>query len=247
MNFPFRYLILLMFAVFMVQGCASAPVNRTTDELIVDGEKLFSDGKYERAVEQWKKVRERFPAPDISAKVELGIADAYFMNKDYIEAAVEYEGFRKLHPRHQRAGYALYRQAMSNYRQIKGIDTDQVPVTNALTLFESYLVQYPGGEQKAEVLEKVSDCKDKQLQYEIYVGRFYLKTGKLVSAVGRFEYALKMSPEKLRRDEILFSLGKAYVEADQKSKGRETFESLIKEFPESKYAKEARQILDKGL
>jgi outer membrane protein assembly factor BamD len=247
MTFSFRSWVVLMSAVLLIQGCATAPVNRTTEELIVDGEKLFSDGKYERAVEQWKKVRERYPSPDISAKVELGIADAYFLNKDYIESSVEYEGFRKLHPRHQRAGYALFRQAMSNYKQIKGIDTDQVPVINALTLFESYLVQYPKGEHKAEVLEMVGDCKDKQLQYELYVGRFYLKTGKSVSAVGRFEHALKMFPEKLRRDEILFYLGKAYIETDQKTKSRETFESLVKEFPESVYAKDARTMLEKGL
>lgn len=247
MRFQFRYMMLLMLAVLTIQGCASAPVNKSTDELIADGDRFFSDGKYDRAVEQWKRVRERFPSPDISAKVELGIADAYFLNKEYIEAAVEYEGFRKLHPRHAQAGYALYRQAMSNYRQIQGIDTDQVPVTNALTLFESYMMQYPSGENRAEVQEKIADCKDKQLQYEIYVGRFYLKTGQASSAVGRFEYALKMFPEMKRRDEVLFLLGKAYIEVDQKSKSRETFEKLIKEFPQSGYAKDAEPMLGKGL
>ena len=247
MNILFRNCVVLMFAAFVIQGCATAPVRNTAEELIADADRFYSEGKYEKAIEQWKKVREKYPPPEVSAKVELAIADTYFLNKEFIESAVEYEGFRKLHPRHQNAGYALYRQALSNYRQIKGIDTDQVPLSNSLQLFESYLAQYPAGEFKAEVIEKINDCKDKQVQYELYVGRFYLKTGKVTSAVGRFEYALKMYPEKIRRAEILYYLGKAYQEADQKSKSLETYQTLVKEYPESEYAKKTGLVSEKGL
>jgi outer membrane protein assembly factor BamD len=135
---------------------------------------------------------------------------------------------------------------MSNYRQIRGIDTDQVPVNNALTLFENYLAQYPAGEYRSEAADNARDCRDKKVQYEIYVGRFYLKTGKVSSAIGRFEYALKMFPEKLRRDELLFYLGKAYAEDSQKAKSREAFETLVKEYPENELAKDAGQLLGKG-
>ncbi len=247
MNILFRNCVVLIFAAFVFQGCATAPVRTTAEELIADADKLYSEGKYERAIEQWKKVREKYPPPEVSAKVELAIADTYFLNKEFIESAVEYEGFRKLHPRHQRAGYALFRQALSNYKQIKGVDTDQVPLNNSLQLFESYLAQYPAGEFKAEVIEKINECKDKQVQYELYVGKFYLRTGKVTSAIGRFEYALKMYPEKIRRAEILFYLGKAYREADQKNKALETERSLVKEYPESEYAKKTGLVSEKGL
>jgi outer membrane protein assembly factor BamD len=96
MRFNFRCLALLLF-IFAVQGCATVPVNKTIEELMTEGEQLQSSGKYERAVEAWKKVRDKYPSPEISAKAQLAIADSYYSNKEFIESAVEYEGFIKLH------------------------------------------------------------------------------------------------------------------------------------------------------
>jgi len=233
-----------LLALFTLQGCASAPKpNRSTEELLADAEQAFSQKKYERAISDWKLVKEKFPSPDISARVELGIADAYFLDKEYIEAAAEYEGFRKLHPRHEQADYALYRLGMSHYKQITGIDTDQTPLQNALTLFESYMVQYPGGKFRDEVKGLIADCRDKQVQYEIYVGRFYVKTGSPKSGLARLEKVLKDFPDMKRRDEVYYYLGCAYLETDQKERCREMAGKLLKEFPASVHAGDGEKLL----
>lgn len=225
-------------------GCSTTPqINKTTDLLYKEGEELYLKGKYTEAIDQWKKVRETFQSPELTTKAELGIADAYFMNKDYIEAAAGYEDFRKLHPKHPQADYALYRQGMSYFNQIQGIDTDQTPVKNAVTTFASYMALYPTGAHLAEVKEKHLACRDKQLQYELYVGRFYLKTEVYKSAIARFEGSLKNFPGSARTDEVLYYLGKAYIEDGQKEKGREVLGRLAKEFPGSKYIVEANKAL----
>jgi outer membrane protein assembly factor BamD len=243
-----RKLNALMTAVMiaaLLQGCAATKLSGPPDVLFKDGEQSFQKGNYEDAIAQWKKVKESYQTPELTARAEIGIADAYFLNKDYIEAAAAYEDFRKLHPKHERSGYALYRQAMSHYNQIHGIDTDQTPVKNALVTFQSYLAQYPAGEHTAEVTEKIQDCSDKQLQYEIYVGRFYLRTGKTVAAIGRFEAALKAFPGLPRCDEVLNYLGNAYIEAGQQPKAREAFARLVKEYPNSRYAGNASKAIGK--
>ncbi len=229
----------------LLQGCATTKPSGTPDEMFKDGEKSFQKGRYEDAIAQWKRVKESYQSPELSARAEINIADAYFLNKDYIEAAAAYEDFRKLHPKHERAAYALYRQAMSYYNQITGIDTDQTPVKNALVTFQSYLAQYPGGEYTAEVNEKIENCRDKQLQYEIYVGRFYLKTGKYTAAIGRFEVALKNFNGLPRCNEVLYYLGKAYQSAEQQTKAREAFERLVKEYPNSRFADYASKAAGK--
>jgi outer membrane protein assembly factor BamD len=210
-----------------------------------EGERLFQKGSYEDAIAQWKKVKESYQSPELSARAEINIADAYFLNKDYIEAAAAYEDFRKLHPNHPRAAYALYRQGMSHFNQIHGIDTDQTPVKNALITLESYARSYPAGEHLAEVKEKIGECRDKQLQYEIYVGRFYLKTGNYLAAIGRFEEALRVFSQLTRRDEVLFYLGSAYQKAGQQLKAVEVFERLVKEFPASQFAGDAAKAIGK--
>ncbi|MEI6208771.1 MAG: outer membrane protein assembly factor BamD [Desulfuromonadales bacterium] len=225
----------IIMAAALLQGCAAPQVNKPVDVLFKEGEQFYRKGNYEDAIAQWKKVKESYQTPELTTRAELGIADAYFLNKDFIESAVAYEDFRKLHPKHPQAAFALYRQAMSYYNQISGIDTDQTPLKNALQIFDSYLKLYPGGEQSAEVMGKISDCRDKQLQYEIYVGRFYLKSDANKAAIKRFEDALTSFPEQPRRDEALYYLGRAYLENGEKAKSRETFERLSREFPASTF------------
>jgi len=221
-------------------------LNKPMDAHFKEGERLFRKGNYEEAIAQWKKVKEHYPSPELSARTEINIADAYFLNKEYIEAAAEFENFRKLHPKHALAGYALYRQGMSCYMQIDGIDTDQTPVKNALSIFESYLRLYPDGANAAEVREKIGDCRGKQLQYEIYVARFYLRNGTYPAAIARLEEALKTFGDLPRRDELLFCLGQAYLEGGRKSEGRQVYERLLREFPASSFAPAAKKVIGKS-
>lgn len=234
---------LMIFASLSFQGCATPEVMKSADQLYNEGEQFYKDKKYQDAIAQWKKVKETYQSPELSTKAEIGIANAYFMNEDFIEAAAGYEDFRKLHPKHPQSDFALYRQGLSYFKQIHSIDTDQTPVKNALMVLTSYLTLYPSGEHVAEVQEKHRDCRDKQLQYEIYVGRFYLKTDAYKAAIGRFETSLKMFPETARRDEVLYYLSKAYLEDGQKAKAQELLVQLTREFPNSVHNADASKIL----
>ena len=81
------------------------------------------------------------PQPNCPANAELRIADAYFESERYIEASAAYSDFRKLHPVHQKAPYALYRMGLASYNQITGTDRDQTPQKNAVIYFEDFLSQ----------------------------------------------------------------------------------------------------------
>jgi outer membrane protein assembly factor BamD len=246
MNMKFRYImtVLTAAAAVLLQGCAAPQaVSKSPEDYFNEGEQSFRKGHYEQAIQDWKKAKESFDSPELSARAELGIADAYFLNRNYIEAASAYEDFIKLHPRHERAGYALFRQGMSYYNQIQGIDTEQTPVRNALGVFDSYVRQYPGGEFFQEAVAKSLDCKDKQLQYELYVGRFYQKQGNYPAAIARFEEALKNFRGLKRTDETLYYLGLAYRAAGQNERARAAFERLRTEFPDSRLAAEAGKKL----
>lgn len=228
----------------LLQGCASTPIaDAPPATLYALGETAFQKSRYESAIDYWKKVKETFPDPELAAKAEIGIANAYFLNQDYIEAGAAYEDFRKLHPAHELAQFALYRQGLASHNLITGIDTDQTPTKNALTLFESFVRQYPKSQYVAKVQEKIADCRGKLAQYEIYVGRFYYRTDYYIAAIGRFEGALANFPDYTGNDETLFYLGKSALEVRDNDKMTAAFIRLIREYPNSRYLGEARKLL----
>ena len=237
---PFLFLLILA-------GCAStSPVQKSAETFFAEGEEFYASRNYEEAIEQWKKVKESYFSPELTTRAELKIADAQFDSGNYIEAAASYEDFRKLHPTHEKAPYALYRLGLCYYNQITGIDTDQTPVTNALLTFQSFLRQYPSSEYAADVRQRIELCETKQFQYEIYVGRFYLRTEKYAAAIQRLEEALGRFPRNPYGDEALLYLGQAYLLSGQKTKGRETFVRLTNDYSSSRFIEKAKEFLDKN-
>lgn len=234
--------------LIFLAGCATTttPRGTTPDALLQEGDALYAGKHYEDAITRWKKMKELTTAPELVAQADLKIADAQFAAKNYIEAAAAYEDFRKLHPGHEEIPYVLYRIGLCYYKEITGIDTEQTPVKNAATTFETFLKQYPSSELTKEVREKLEDCRSKQLQYEIYVGRFYCRTEKYEAAIRRLENALVQFPKSKLHDETLFYLGKAYLGKGERKKGQEAFTRLFNEFPSSKFIPDARKTLKKS-
>lgn len=241
-----RSLLLLFAGLLMLAGCASTPKGDfTPDELYSMGEIAFSKSSYETAIDYWRQVRETFPEPELAARAEIGIANAYFLNADYIEAGAAYEEFRRMHPTSDLAQFALYRQGLSSFNLINGIDTDQTPIKNALVLFESFVRQYPNSQYVEKIQDKITDCRSMLAQYEVYVGRYYYRTDAWPAAIGRLEGALANFPDYTGHDETLLYLAKAYVNNKQKDKARTALSRLVLEYPGSKYVGDARKLLGK--
>ncbi|HEY5975286.1 MAG TPA: outer membrane protein assembly factor BamD [Geobacteraceae bacterium] len=239
-----RHAILILCCILLA-SCSTAKVESRPDVLFKEGEDLYNARRYEDAIAQWKRVKESYSSPELTTLAELKIADAQFDNQSYIEAAASYEEFRKLHPTHEQATYALYRLGLCHYKQITGIDTDQTPVKNAVIYFEEFLKKYPAASFAPEVKDKLADCLDKQLQYEIYVGRFYYRTEKYSAAIKRFEEALARFPKSPLQDETLYYLGSAYLMSGERDKARQTLNRLATDYPNSLYIDQARRTLEK--
>ena len=243
---PFRIILHCLLLAFLAGCTTTKPVNKSADTYFREGEDLYKKKNYEESVTQLKKVKEYGASnPALNAMVDLKIADAQFEGKNYIEAAASYESFRKFHPKSDKVPYALYRIGLCNYNQMTGIDTDQTPVNNTVTMFENFLKEYPSSEYAADARAKLADCINKQVQHELYIGRFYYRFGKYQAAIKRLEECIAMYPQSPVLDEAFFYLEKAYFLTGEKAKGRETFNRLFIKFPTSKYTKEANNYMKK--
>lgn len=235
----------LYLSLIVLSACATAgPPQRSAQEHFQEAEELFATKHYEDAVAEWKRVKETYASPDLTALAELKIADAQFAAGSYIEAAASYEEFRKLHPTHEKSTYALYQLGVCQYNQITGVDTDQTPVTNAISYFEEFLRKFPKSEYVQDATDKLELARQKQVQHEIYVGVFYYRSEKYPAAIKRLSEALQRFPNALH-DETLYYLGAAYLRNGDREKAREFLNRLAKEYPTSRFVNEARKTLDK--
>lgn len=245
MTMPDSKKIALLLALSLLPACASIPIETQPAAIFKEGESLYESKHYDDAIAQYKKVRDAYASTELSSTAELRIADAYFESERYIEASSEYAQFRKLHPTHQQAAYALYRMGLSNYNQITGIDRDQTPQKNAATHFEELLNQYPKSEYVKDATAKLESVRLQQLQYEQYVADFYYRTGKYDSAIKRMEDALTAFPNSPIHDETWFLLGASRIKSGDIDKARIAFNKLSSLFPDSKLILEASKILEK--
>jgi len=230
----------------VLASCASTTAVKSASEYFNEGEQAYNDKQYEEAIALWKRVKESYFSPELTTRAELNIADAMYDNGNYIEAAAEYDNFRKLHPKHEKAPYALFRSGMCQFQQITGFDTDLTPANNAVSIFKTFLELYPASEHAKEAQSRLDDATDIQLRHEIYVGRFYLRTEKYSAAIKRLEGALTRFPASGLHDETLLYLGKAYMLSGEKPKGREIFNRLASEYAASPLLDDAKKFLEKN-
>jgi outer membrane protein assembly factor BamD len=236
--------ILFFGLLTLAAGCGTdSSIRRPPETNFIEGQKLSAKGKYEEASAQFKKVKENTTSPVLATAAGLMNADALFNDKNYIEAAAGYEEFTKLHPDNEKAPYALYRLGLCHFKQAVKIDTDQTPLTNAAKTFESFFKEYPQSDLAGKVREALQMCRTKQSEYELYVARFYFRTGKYPSAITRLKEAIEKYPVSPVNDEALFYLGQAYIRTGDKAKGKEALQRLINDFKTSNLVEKSRKIL----
>lgn len=242
----FRTIALALTILALATSCANNKLKLPPETLYKQGENLYAKKKYEAASEKWQKAKDATTSQILRTLVELKLADAFYYDEKYIEAAAEYENFRKLHPKNPKAPYALYMQGQSNFNQVKKIDVDQTPTNNSVTLFEMFLQEYPDSDLSPKVRETLAQSKARQAGHEMYVGRFYYRTDKYEAAIGRFETALQKYPGTPRSDEALFFLGKSYLNTGNVNKAKESLSRLVSEYPKSDYVDSAKNILSRN-
>jgi len=209
----------------------------TDHELYDQAANYLDKEKFRDAEEVFKMLEEEYPESELMAKARISRADCLFQLKEYDKATQEYERFLSFHPLHPDAGLARFRIALSYYKQTLKIDRDQSYTIKALEAFERLLKEYPKSIFAQEAREKASECKSRLLKHDLYVIRFYLKTGSYKAARGRLQEIWNLYPEIVRKDEVLFLLYKTYMMEGMINEAEHILGNLCRDFPNTQYLK----------
>ncbi len=201
----------------------------------------------DRYFEESREILETIKAKDASQKyatlAKIRIADTYFEEGLYEEAAVEYESFVDMHPYHKYASYAEYKLAMSYFKRIKSVDVSYSWARRALKEFEKLQRNYPRNPFMDFTDSRIKMCKRILAEYEFYVGSFYFKKGSYEAAANRFHGMLQNYPGSKKESEALYYLGLSYENLGQREKAVTVLTALIEKFPTIKLSNEAKELI----
>ncbi len=186
--------------------------------------------------------------PAVIAEGQILLADTYFFDKGFqnlTEAQSRYQSFISFHPRHEKIDYAQFQLGMCLFLQVLNPDRDQLQTLKAIEEFQKIEDLYPGSPYIEPARVKILECRDRIAEHEFVVGRYYMKKDAHDAALQRFLVIHQNYPSYTRREKLYFYMARAYRGMGRREKAREFLKRILQEFPEGKYAKEARRDLKK--
>jgi outer membrane protein assembly factor BamD len=188
-------------------GCASTPeeqVFSSAEEYYAAGQKalegrrflfFFRDVDHVKAIGYFQEVIDNYPYSDHAVLAELAIADTHFRQRSFAEAQSYYQDFVELHPNHARVPYAIYRNGLCSYEQMRAEDRDQAPTREATAQFEALLERYPDAEEAADARTRLAETRGRLARHELQIADFYYDQGTYHAAVARYQRALDGYPD----------------------------------------------------
>ncbi len=240
----------LLAATLLAAGCATeeqapAYVERPVAEIYNEAMDYLEDGDYLLAAQSFDEVERQHPYSKWATKAQIMAGYANYQQGSYDDAVIALDRFINLHPGHKDAAYAWYLKGLSYYEQISDVARDQSMTENALDAFENLLRRYPDSVYARDARLKIDLAHDHLAGKDMNVGRYYLRAGYHLAAIGRFRRVVENWGTTTHVPEALHRLTEAYLALGVVEEARFTASVLRHNFPDSEWYRDSWALLDR--
>ncbi|GIU67554.1 outer membrane protein assembly factor BamD [Candidatus Phycosocius spiralis] len=165
----------------------------------------LSKRNYSEAVTGFEEVDRQHPYSEWARRALLMTAYANYQQNKYEEAIAGAQRFAALYPGNDSAVYAYYLIAICYFEQIVDVGRDQRMTELALAALNDVVQRYPQSEYARDARLKIDMTQDQLAGKEMEIGRYYLREGQHLAALGRFRRVVDLYqttthvPEALHR------------------------------------------------
>ena len=193
----FQSLLGVLILSLLSGACTTfAPEDSNPEALFKLAEEEIKGNRYLMAIDKLRMVKNKFPYSKFAAEAQLRIADVYFLQESFTEAALGYETFRDLYPKHPKTGYATFRIAKSYFGESpENVSRDQTPTLKALEGYQEFLRRHPDSPESAEARTDAAEATRRLAQKEYEIARFYMKRRDYSSARSRLQKLIRLYPQ----------------------------------------------------
>ena len=240
MNF-FKYLILLTFFISSCTSYDKFDTSKASGSFQL-AKQMEEDKRFDEALMQYRDVKNRFPYSPFSTSAELQVAEVHFKKKDFTQAQGAYQLFKELHPRHKKIDYVTYQIGESIYHQLPSSNERDLSIApQAIKQFGIVIRDYPQFEFIEKAKKRRKEIIGKLAQKELSIADFYFRIKSWKPALVRYEKYIREYPKHNKIPRALYNGGVSAKNAKDNSKQNKLFRRLIKEYPGSQEALQAKR------
>jgi outer membrane protein assembly factor BamD len=207
---------------------------------------LLERGSTYNAKQVFEELIYSAPGSAIIDSAHYGLAETFFEEDNYFQALVEYEILVSSFPRSPLVDNAAFKVGICYWEQSPSYKLDQTDTRKAIDAFQIFLLDYPGSELVEEAVDYLYRCREKLARKLLYQGTTYSKLGTdgdLRAAIIALQEMLQLYPDSSHVGEALWRLAEAHYRLKQFEQAAVVYGSLVREFPDSKRLKAARERL----
>jgi outer membrane protein assembly factor BamD len=236
--------------VLLLASCAEKDKEKdklsevNVDQLYNEGLKSLEGGLYKTATEAFEKIEQDQPYSEWAAKAQIMEAYALFRNEKYDDAITVLERFVKLHPGNKDIAYVYYLKSLCYYEQISDVKRDQKATEYALNALREVRARFPDSNYSRDAQVKIDLVNDHLAGKEMEIGRFYLKKGKTIAALNRFQAVVENYQTTSHTPEALYRLTASYLMLGVREEALKNAAVLGHNYPSSKWYRYSYELFN---
>ena len=221
---------------------------RPVELLYATGALKLDEHRWSEAVSYFQEVERQHPYSEWSRRAVLMTAYAHYQGNQYADAIKDAERFIQLYPGNPSVVYAYYLKAICYFEQIVDVGRDQASTEQALASLQEVMQRFPNSEYASDARLKVDMVKDQLAGKEMAIGRYYLKQGQTLAAIGRFRTVVDKYQTTTHTPEALYRLVECYLTVGLIQEATNNGAVLGANFPGDAWYSDAYRLLtDRGL
>ncbi len=214
-----KFILFFFSLIFVFNGCSAKkkpnPDQERHEALLERGLQELRSGDLSRSLRILQAVKDRYPYTKSAIIASLKLADTHYKLDEFDTAFDLYDEFVRFHPKDPMAPYSMYQMGMCHFVRITSFDREQEHINKAREMFENLIQRFPDNEYAYSARKNLRKCLTYLASYEIYVGNFYLKQRRYISALERFTYSIKNFPDMGHYHEALEKIRECKQKLDE--------------------------------
>jgi outer membrane protein assembly factor BamD len=184
---------------------------RPVELLYNAGAERLDQRRWGEAVQYFQEVERQHPYSEWARRSILMQAFSHYEANNYDEAIADANRFIQLYPGNQSAAYAHYLKSICYFEQIADVGRDQAATGQALDSLRDVVQRYPNTEYARDARMKIDMVNDQLAGKEMTIGRWYLRGGDTLAAIGRFRTVVDRYQTTSHTPEALYRLVESYL------------------------------------